>query len=257
MILLDGKTLSETILSDLKLKIEDCQLKINLHVILVGDDPSSLKYVSLKQKKCQEIGVKCTVHHFDSTVSKSELLALITKLNNDPLVTGFFIQLPLPSYLDKNEILSAISPLKDVDGLNHASGVIPAVAAGIIRLLDEYHLNFTGKNVVIINDSPLIGQPLKTLFDKRRAIVTLLNDQIKNLKDYTLSADILISATGVKNLVTADMVKQESVVVDVANGDVDFTNVSEKCSYITPTFGGVGPMTIASLLQNIVQKASK
>ena len=247
MILLDGKTLSQKILSSLSVFPD-----ISLHVILVGDDPASLKYVSIKEKKCREIGIKCTVHHLASTVVASKLLNLITQLNNDPSVTGFFIQLPLPKKFDQSKILNTINPKKDVDGLNPSSKIFPAVATGIIRLLDEYHLNSTGKNVVIINDSSLIGQPLKTLFEKRHAIVTLCNMFTNCLSDITSEADILISATGVKNLITSDFVKNGAVVVDAAGGDVDFISVSPKCSFITPTFGGVGPMTIASLLFNLL-----
>lgn len=248
MILLDGKNLSAKILSSLSVPAST-----SLHIILVGNDPSSLKYVELKQKKCLETGIKCTVHHLDSIISQTELLSLITKLNTDPLVTGFFVQLPLPKNFDQTKILSAINPKKDVDGLNSASKIFPAVTNGIIRLLDEYHLNSTGKNVVIVNDSPLIGQPLKILFEKRRAIVTLCNKFTSCLPVITSEADILISATGVHNLITVDMVKNGAIVVDVAGGDVDFNNVAPKCSYITPTFGGVGPMTIASLLYNLCQ----
>jgi methylenetetrahydrofolate dehydrogenase (NADP+)/methenyltetrahydrofolate cyclohydrolase len=248
MQLLDGKTLSQKILSSLIIPPDT-----SLHVILVGDDPSSIKYVSIKEKNCQEVGVTCTIHHLSPATSEFELIKLITQLNTDPTVTGFFVQLPLPPKFNKIKILNTIDPKKDVDGLNPSSKFFPAVATGIIRLLDEYHLNSTGKNVVIINDSGLVGQPLKKLFEKRHAIVTLLNDKTSNIKDFTLSADILISATGVKNIVSADMVKEGAVVVDAANGDVEFTSVSPKCSFITPTFGGVGPMTVASLLYNLVQ----
>jgi methylenetetrahydrofolate dehydrogenase (NADP+) / methenyltetrahydrofolate cyclohydrolase len=248
MILLDGKTLSEKILTSLSVSPH-----ISLHIILIGRDPSSVKYVSLKEKKCQEIGLKCTIHRLESTVSETELLNLISALNNDSTVTGFFVQLPLPKNFDQSKILTAIDPKKDVDGLNPSSEIFPAVANGIIRLLDEYHLNSTGKNVVIVNDSSLIGQPLKTLFENRHAIVTLCNKFTNCLSEITSEADILISATGVKNLITADYVKNGAIVIDVANGDIDFSDVSPKCSYITPTFGGIGPMTIASLLTNLVK----
>lgn len=248
MILLDGKTLSQKILSSLVITPN-----LSLHVILVGNDPSSLKYVDLKQKKCQEIGIKCIVHHLESSVSESVLLKLINQLNRQSNVTGFFIQLPLPANFDNSKILQAINPLKDVDGLNPDSKIFPAVVNGIISLLDEYQINLSGKNVVIINDSQLIGQPLKSLFEKRHALVTLGNKDTACLSAITSEADILISATGVKNLITADMVKSGAVVIDVAGGDVDFADVAPKCSYITPTFGGVGPMTVASLLQSLTK----
>jgi methylenetetrahydrofolate dehydrogenase (NADP+)/methenyltetrahydrofolate cyclohydrolase len=234
MILLDGKTVSQQILDSLK------PINKSLHVILVGNDPSSLKYVSLKEKKCLEVGVNFVLHHLQDD---SSLEDLIINLNNDPKVDGFFIQLPIKN----KHLLNLISPQKDVDGLTPGSDFTPAVVVGIIKLLKHYHLNFENKKVVILNDSELIGRPLKKYFPQ----AILCNDQTKNIKEVTQTADLLISATGVKNIITADMVKDGAVVVDVANGDVDFVNVAPKCSYITPTFGGIGPMTIASLLENL------
>lgn len=240
MILLDGKTLANQILSSLKFTDS------SLHIILVGNDPSSLKYVALKEKKCQEYGVKFTLHHL---VDDSTLPDLINQLNIDPTVDGFFIQLPIPN---KN-LLNLINPQKDVDGLNPSSGITPAVVLGIIKLLENYQINFAHKNIVIINDSDLIGQPLKKIFESRGGIVTLCNERTTGLSSVTLDADILVSATGVKNLITADFVKEGSVVVDVANGDVDFATVATKTSFITPTHGGVGPMTIACLFSNLAK----
>ena len=251
MILLDGQTLSHQILSDLRSKIQELRSELLLSVILIGDDPSSLKYVSLKQKRCQEISIKFDFHHLPENTSQSDLLALISKLNQDPTVTGFFIQLPLPPHINKKLILSGIDPKKDVDGLNPGSNFRPAVVDAIISLLQNYQLNFADKKVVIINDSDLIGKPLLKFFPK----AILCNHQTQNISDITRSANLLISATGVKNMITADMVKEGSVVIDVANGDVDFATVSPKCSYITPTFGCVGPMTIACLLKNLVKIA--
>jgi len=234
MTLLDGKLVASQLLNT--------PLNKSLHVILVGNNPSSVKYVALKQKKCQEVGVKFTLHHLEND---STLKSLILQLNNDSNVDGFFVQLPIP---DKS-VLSLIDPSKDVDGLNPNSHFTPAVVVGITKLLEYYHLDFTNKKIVILNDSNLIGKPLLKFFPK----AILCNDQTQNLSEVTRQADLLISATGVKNLVTANMVKDGAVVVDVANGDVDFTQVSPKCSYITPTFGGIGPMTIASLLYNLSQ----
>lgn len=243
MILLDGESLAKKIISSLKVKPNT-----QLNIIQVGDDPSSTKYTSLKQQKAQSIGINFLLHHLPHTSSTANVIQIINQLNDDPVVTGLMVQLPLPSQIDKKTILSSINPRKDIDGLNPNSGITPAVVTGIITLLTHYQISFTGKNIVIINDSDLIGQPLKKYFGQ----ATLCNDQTKNLSAVTQSADILISATGVNNLITAHMVKKGAVVVDVANGDVDFAAVSPKCSYITPTFGGVGPMTIASLLQNLV-----
>lgn len=236
MILLDGKFVSEKILDSLK------PINKSLHVILIGNDPSSLKYVSLKQKKCQETGVKFTLHHLKDDKNLSDL---VNQLNLDPSVDGFFIQLPIKN----KQYLKLISPTKDVDGLNPNSKFTPAVVVGIVKLLENYNLSFNNQKVVIINDSNLIGQPLKKYFPQ----AVLCNDQTRDLQKITRTADLLISATGVKNLVTADMIKDGATVIDVANGDVDFASVAAKCSYITPTYGGVGPMTIASLLYNLSQ----
>lgn len=257
MILLDGKTLSENILSDLKLKIEDRKLKINLDIVLVGDNHSSIKYIGLKQKRATEIGIGGQLYHLSDTISQNNILELFDKLNQDTLTTGYFIQLPIPNIPDSSLLLNKINTHKDADGLNPNSGVTPAVVRGIISLLKHYQITFNQKNIVIINDSNLIGQPLKKYFSDFTSQIILLNNQTKNLSPYTLKADILISATGAKNIITADMVKEGVVVVDVANGDVDFENVSQKSAYITPTFGGVGPMTVASLLENTYDLATK
>ena len=250
MILLDGKSLSEKILSDLKLKIEDCKYKINLDIVLVGDNPSSLKYIALKQKRASEVGIGGQLYHFPDTISQNELLELFHKLNENPNTTGYFIQLPIPNIRQISLLLNNINIHKDADGLNPNSDVTPAVVRGIISLLKHHQISFDHKNIVVINDSNLIGQPLKKYFSKFTSQIFLLNDQTFELSSITKKADILISATGVKNLITADMVKEKSVVIDVANGDVDFNSVSKNASFITPTFGGVGPMTVASLLQN-------
>lgn len=240
MTILDGKSLSQSILESLK------PLNKSLHVILVGNDPASLKYINLKQKRCEEIGVKFTLHHLQDD---STLKDLILSLNSDSAVDGFFVQLPLPN---KN-LLNLINPQKDVDGLTPNSNFTPAVVVGIIRLLEHYKIDFAGKNVVIVNDSELIGQPLKKIIESKNGLVTLCNDQTQNLDLVTVDADILVSATGAKNLISENMVKKGAVVVDVANGDVDFEHVAPKTSYITPTYGGIGPMTIASLLFNLSQ----
>lgn len=243
MIILDGKLLSEKILSSIR-------PTGSLHIILIGDDPASLKYVSLKKEKCQQIGLNCVVHHLPSVTPAPDIIKFINNLNDDPKVTGFFVQLPLPPHLDRSKILNTISRKKDIDGLVNNSPFLPAVVKGIVRLLDEYHISLSNKNATIINDSPLVGIPLKKVLEKRHVTVTLCNDQTKNLPQVCQEADLLVSATGVKNLVTARYIKAGAIVVDVANGDVDFAQVSPLCSYITPTYGGIGPMTIACLLEN-------
>jgi methylenetetrahydrofolate dehydrogenase (NADP+)/methenyltetrahydrofolate cyclohydrolase len=252
MILLDGQVVSRHILAALKSKIQTLKVSPTLAVILVGHDPASLKYVHLKQQRAAEIGVKVDFRHLPQTTSQTELLDLIARLNHSQ-VAGYFIQLPLPSDFDRPLVLGQITPTKDVDGLNPASGVTPAVVLGIIELLNFYQIDFSQKNIVIVNDSSLIGQPLKKILSRYTPHLTLLNKYSGNIAPITSQADILISATGVKNLITANMVKPEAVVVDVASGDVDFENVKDKCRYITPTFGGIGPMTIACLLKNLVE----
>ncbi len=250
MILLDGKTLSQKILSELSQQIKYSGKKINLDIILVGNDQFSLKYVSLKQQQASEVGISGQLHHLSAETTESEIINLINKLNTDQNVTGFFVQLPLPPNIHKNIVLNNISPQKDADGLVQNSGVTPAVVRGIVKLLDEYKLSFVDKKIVIINDSQLIGQPLKKIFENRHWLVTICNEFTQNLGEITKQADLLISATGVKNLINSDMVKDGVVAVDVATGDINFDSVSKTASYITPTVGGVGPMTVASLLQN-------
>jgi len=257
MILLDGKSLSEKILSNLKLKIEDCRLKINLDIVLVGDNPSSLKYISLKQKRANEVGIGGQLYHLPDTISQKQIFELFNKLNKDYDTTAYFIQLPVPNIRQISSLLNNISIHKDADGLNPNSGVTPAVVRGIISLLKHYQISFDNQNIVIVNDSNLIGQPLKKYFSDFTSQIFLLNDQTTNLTSFTKKADILISATSVKNLITADMVKDSVIAIDVGGGDIDFDNVSKKSTYITPTFGGVGPMTVASLLENTYTLATR
>lgn len=251
MILLDGKTLSQKILNDLKLKIEDCTSKIGLDVVLVGNNPASLKFIDLKKGASNYLGINFRLHHLSTHTNPQILKQLIVQLNNNSEVSGFFIQLPLPKNYPQKELLDLISSHKDVDGLNPNSGILPAVVRGILTLLLHYKISFKNKNIVIVNDSNLIGQPLKKHFSQFTKKIILLNDRTPDISQFTKKADILISATGVKNLITGDIVKEGSVIIDVANGDVDFASCSPKASYITPTFGGIGPMTIASLLENL------
>jgi methylenetetrahydrofolate dehydrogenase (NADP+)/methenyltetrahydrofolate cyclohydrolase len=249
MVLLNGAALAQKIIDDLKTK--DLS-KLSLHVILVGDDPNSLKYVAMKQKRCLEIGLNCIFHHLPEITPTPQVIELIDELNQDPSVTGFFIQLPLPASFNKNKIISKISPKKDVDGLLPNSRFVPAVVRGVIRLLDEYKLNFQGKTAVIINNSSLIGIPLKKILEKRQVKVITCHRSTENISEISRGADLLISATGQKGLITSDYIKPGAVVVDIGGGDIDFPNVAELTSYITPSIGGIGPMTIACLLENLV-----
>lgn len=273
MAILDGKAVSQKILSQLKQQVDGISgTKPKLDIILVGDNPASVQYVNMKQKRAQAIGIRVQVHQFAPTTSQSELEVLINELNADPLVTGIMIQLPLPGHLFAPPILNLIDPDKDTDGLTatnlgrlfqqHPAAIPAATAAGVMRLLEEYEIALSGKNAVIIGRSPEVGLPLLALLQAQNATVTLCHSQTKNLPSLAQSADIIISAVGKPRFVDQAFVKRGVVVVDVGlgpdpstgklAGDVDFNAVAPLASYITPVPGGVGPMTIASLLSNVV-----
>lgn len=249
MILLTGRELAAQILN--QLAITDLTTK-KLDIVLVGDNPSSLKYVHLKQQKCQEIGLVCQIHHLPSLTPVNELRALTTQLNLDPEVTGFFYQLPLPSPLPQNEIVSQISSAKDVDGLTSESPYLPAVVRGVLELLVHYGLSVAGKTAVIINDSKLIGLPLQKSLLSQGASVIVCNKDTQNIPQISRGADFLFTATGVPGLVTNEYIKPGAIVFDIGGGDVDYDSVAPLCSYLTPATGSVGPMTIACLLANLV-----
>ena len=270
MILLDGKALSLKILEDLKKEVETLEKIPHLAVILVGDDTASQIYVNNKKKTAEKIGVKSTVFLYDKSVSQDELISKIKELNADEDITGILVQLPLPNQIKANEILEIISPQKDVDGFTtFNSGRLfaglepyyyPCTPKGIIRLLDEYNIDLEGKNVVIVGRSNIVGKPLAHLMLKRNATVTLCHSKTQNLEEITKTADILVSAVG-KKVIRNLNVKESAVVIDVGisrtedgklTGDVDFEAVKGKTLAITPVPGGIGPMTIASLMDNLV-----
>lgn len=273
MILLDGKSLSQKILLELKSKLDNYSQKPNLDIILVGDDPASVKYVQMKQLKALGVGIGGNIHTLDKNCSTSDVLSLVNKLNNDPTVTGFMVQLPLPSQIDTETVLEAINPLKDADGLTsknlgllfhkNPQAIAAATSLGVIRLLEEYDIDFDGKNAVIIGRSEEIGMPLMALTLAKNATVTVCHSHTKNLQEICQKADILITSVGKSKLITKDFVKPDAVIVDVGLsldpetnklvGDVDFEEVSKVASYITPVPGGIGPMTISSLLSNTVK----
>ena len=268
MELLDGKKVSRKILEKVKNKIATLVAKPHLVVILVGDDSASQIYVRNKQKAAETVGIKSTVIKFKENVSEIELLNKINELNNDKSVTGILVQLPLPKHIDKNKVITKISPKKDVDGFTPenvgklAIGMepyfYPATPQGIIMLLDEYNINIEGSEAVVIGRSNIVGKPIAQMLLKRNATVTSCHSYTKDLNDKIKTADIVISAVGEK-IVRCKMVKNNSVVVDVGifrnsngqlTGDVDFDYVSDSVGYISPVPGGVGPMTIASLMYN-------
>lgn len=273
--ILDGKKLKEKILSELKLKVDKFQTKPTLVVILVGDNPASKIYVNNKKKTAEKLGINSEVINYPLEVSEDELLDKIRELNNDKNVTAILVQLPLPEHISKENVMNTISPEKDVDGFTPYnfgklfSGEIPIVypctPRGILLLLDEYKINLDGKHVVIVGRSNIVGRPLSQMILNRNATVTICHSHTKNLAQITKTADVLISAVG-KNIIEEKMLKFGCVIVDVGifkdangktRGDVDFENSSKVASYISPVPGGVGPMTITSLMLNTVELFEK
>lgn len=268
MIILDGKKVSEKILEKVKQDVEKMEKKPHLVVILVGDDPASKIYVKNKQKAAEKVGIISTVIEMPIEVSEKELLKKIGELNCNSEVTGILVQLPLPAHIDKNKVITAISPLKDVDGFTPenvgklAIGLepyyYPATPQGILMLLDEYNIPLEGADALVIGRSNIVGKPMAQMLLKRNATVLSAHSYTKNLDEKIKTADIIISAVG-KKIVRCKMVKKNSVVVDVGifrnsdgqlTGDVDFDVVSQSAGFISPVPGGVGPMTIASLMFN-------
>ncbi len=266
--ILDGKKVSLKVLEQVKERVSKLDCQPHLVVILVGDNPASKIYVRNKQKAAENVGIKSTVLEFNSDISEQELLTKIEQLNNDNDVTGILVQLPLPNHIDKNNVVTAISPKKDVDGF-HPENVgklvigmepyfYPATPQGILMLLDEYNIRLEGKDAVVIGRSNIVGKPMAQMLLKRNATVTMCHSYTEGLEDKIKAADIVISAAG-KKIVRCKMVKNNSVVVDVGifrddngqlTGDVDFDYVSPSVGFISPVPGGVGPMTIASLMFN-------
>ena len=268
MILLDGKTLSQKVLEQVKEQVVKMDIKPHLVVILVGDDAASRVYVRNKQKAAEKVGINSTVIELPYEISEAELLNIIEENNNDKAVTGILVQLPLPEHIDKNKVVTAISAKKDVDGFTPenvgrlAIGLepyfYPATPQGIIMLLNEYKIPLESAEVVVIGRSNIVGKPMVQMLLKNNATVTVCHSYTKDLDEKIKTADIVISAVG-KKIVRCKMVKKNSVVIDVGifkdlngqlTGDVDFDFVAESTGYISPVPGGVGPMTIASLMLN-------
>lgn len=272
-IILDGKKLRDKIFENLKQRLNNMSEKPTLAVILVGENPASQIYVRNKKKTAENLGIYSIVINYPADISEKILLDKIQELNNDNKITAILVQLPLPKHIDKFKIIDAIAPEKDVDGLTpYNSGklfsgeepyVYPCTPKGILLLLDEYNIELEGKHVVVIGRSNLVGKPVAQMLLNRNATVTMCHSHTKNLSDITKTADIVVSAVG-KNIIGEKMLKSDCVVVDVGIfkdvngkicGDVDFASASKIAAYISPVPGGVGPMTIASLMLNTVELA--
>lgn len=272
--IIDGKELAKKIRASLKIECEELKqknIKSKLAVIMVGDDPASKVYVRNKSRACEDVGIEYEEYLLDSKITQKELIELIEKLNNDKTVNGILLQSPIPSNLDINEAFRTISSEKDVDGFNpvnvgklvlNQDTFVSCTPYGIMKMFEEYDIDLTGKNVVILGRSNIVGKPLIHCCLNKNATVTSCHSKTQNLVQKAKEADILISAIGKANFVTADMVKDGAVVIDVGinrlnngkiTGDVDFESVKEKVSYITPVPGGVGPMTIAMLMNNVIK----
>jgi methylenetetrahydrofolate dehydrogenase (NADP+)/methenyltetrahydrofolate cyclohydrolase len=282
MILLDGKTTSKEVKDEIAETVK--KIKANgkktphLAAVLVGSDGASMTYVNSKVKACELVGFKSTLIKLEASISEETLLTEIDKLNTNDDIDGFIVQLPLPKHIDEQKVIMAVHPDKDVDGFHPINvgkmtldlpSFISATPYGILELLDRYHVEVSGKHVVVIGRSHIVGRPMSILLSQKRkvgnATVTVAHSRTKNLKELTLSADIIVAALGMPEFLTGDMVKEGVVIIDVGitrvddktrskgyrlAGDVHFDSVSKKSSYITPVPGGVGPMTIAMLLKN-------
>ena len=284
-IIIDGKKISTLIKEEIKNQVEEIISKggraPHLAAVLVGEDGASLTYVSNKVASCKQVGFKSSLINLPYEIKEEKLLREITRLNNDKEVDGFIVQLPLPKHIDEDKVLLAINPKKDVDGFHPTNfgkmaldmeTFVSATPYGIIELLKRYDIDTNGKHTVVIGRSNIVGRPISILMSRKAKLgdstVTVVHSRTKNLEFFTKNADIIISALGVPNFLKANMVKDGVVIIDVGitrvkdlnktkgyvlKGDVDFESVKEKASHITPVPGGVGPMTIASLIQNTLK----
>jgi len=268
--LLNGRQLAREVLDDVKAKIENFNDTLHIAIVLAGEDEASKVFVRLKEKACKKIGVKSTVFRLKENVDEIEVLNLIQKLNEDNEVHGVLVQLPLPNQIDENKLLNHIAPEKDVDGLtpknigNLLLGskiIAPCATEAIMKILDSANTSLEGKNVVVISRSNLIGKPLAMLLVKNSATVTICHSKTKSLMDHIKSADIVITATGNPKFLTGDMIKKGAIIIDAGCarfegkicGDADFESVSKKASAITPVPGGVGPITVAMTIKNLIR----
>ncbi|WP_141049582.1 bifunctional methylenetetrahydrofolate dehydrogenase/methenyltetrahydrofolate cyclohydrolase FolD [Aliarcobacter cryaerophilus] len=278
MVLLDGKILSAKIKEEVKVEVTQIVKEKNitpgLAVILVGNDAASATYVASKAKACKDAGIYSVVHEMPESITQEELLETINMMNNNPKLDGILVQLPLPKHIDTTTVLEAINPLKDVDGfhpynvgrmVSNLDSFLSATPFGVMRMFEEHNIELSGKDVVVIGSSDIVGKPMASLLINKKATVTVCNSRTKDLKAHTSKADIVIIAVGVPYLLKEDMVKDGAIVIDVGInrldtgklvGDADFEGLKNKCSFLTPVPGGVGPMTIAMLLKNTIKAAN-
>lgn len=274
--ILDGKAVSKKIREEIRKEVErlkDEGIQPGLAVVLVGENPASMIYVRNKGEACRAAGMHSEEHKLPDSISETELLKLIDRLNRDPRIHGILVQLPLPAHINKDLVLKSILPDKDVDGFHEINmgrlligmeGLIPCTPLGIIKLLEHYNIDVAGKFAVVVGRSSIVGKPVALMLLQRNATVTICHTKTKNLEEICRMADILIAAAGRPLMITGDMIKDGAVVVDVGinrletgklAGDVDFESASKRAGWITPVPGGVGPMTIAMLLYNTVKAA--
>ncbi len=277
MQLIDGKALARKVQDSVSTGVEQLKQEKNivpgLAVLLIGDDPASHAYVKMKAKACEKVGFYSITHNMPDSISQDEIIATIEMMNNNPRIDGILVQLPLPKHIDTDKILEVIDPKKDVDGFHPYNvgrlvtgldGFIACTPLGIMKMFEEYKIDLKGKDVCVVGASNIVGKPMASLLLNADATVTVTHIFTKDLKAHTSKADIVVVGVGVPGLIKEDMVKDGAIVIDIGInriedgslvGDVDFANVSPKCSYITPVPGGVGPMTIAMLLSNTLKAA--
>lgn len=269
MTILDGKSYRDELLKEYKSTIEKENLKIRLDIIQIGDNKESDVYVRNKIKYSKEIGINPVLHHLDENVSEKDLKHLIDELNRNKEVTGIILQSPIPKHLDFEKMANLIDSKKDIDGFttknidnlyHNKETLIPCTVKGIIKLLEHYGIDLDGKRIVIIGRGEIVGKPLALALTNRNATVTLCHSHTSDLSEYTKATDIIISAVGKPRLIKSDMVKNDSIGIDVGisvidgkmYGDFDYENIKDKMSYITPVPGGVGPMTVAMIMENLI-----
>ena len=268
--ILDGKKLRDELLVQYKEKIKEEKLNITLAIILVGNNEASKLYIKNKEKYCTEVGIKVDKYLLDEDTSEEVLINLIKDLNEDEKVTGIILQSPVPNGIDFDKCSGMILPSKDVDGFTkdnvynlylNKKSILPCTVKGIIKLLEYYNIEINGKNVAIIGRGNIVGKPLAMALENRNATVSLLHSKTKDLKMFTKDADIVVVACGIPKLLKKEMIKEDSVVIDVGIsrvdgkivGDIDFDNIKDIALFVTPNPGGIGPMTIAMIIDNLIE----